>query len=154
MTTKEELIQALEPLARCVAETDLTRVDAAEAALNEALPLSSLDEVRRLLLAANEEGWLTPRRATDTLRFGRLAKPSPELHGMSVDVVDMQGAGPGHTHPNGEASICFALEGDPRFMHKPEGWVVAAAGSHHVPTVTDGRMLIAYFLPDGAMEWD
>lgn len=154
MTTKEALINALEPLARAVSETDLGEAESAERALQSAFPVEALAEVQSMMVAAHEAGWLTPRRASESLQFGRLTKATPDLHGMSVDVVDMRGAGPGHTHPNGEASICFALEGDPRFMGKPEGWVVAPAGSHHVPAVTGGRMLIAYFLPGGAMEWD
>ncbi len=47
----------------------------------------------------------------------------------------------------------FAVEGDPRFDGQPEGWIVFAPGTQHVPTVTGGRMLIAYFLPGGAVEW-
>jgi len=31
--------------------------------------------------------------------------------------------------------------------------VVYGAGSEHVPTVTDGAMLILYFLPGGAIEF-
>ncbi len=154
MPTKEELTDALAPLARRVAELDLSRGDEAEAALNRDWPVAELAELRAMLLAAQADGWLTPRKAHEALSFGRLAKPTEATAQLSIDVVDMAGAGPGHTHPNGEASLCFALEGAPRFMGKPEGWVVAEAGTHHVPTVTDGRMLIAYFLPDGAMEWD
>jgi len=154
MPSKEELIQAFEPLARRVAALDLADADGAEATLNRELPVSELAELRAMMLAASEEGWLTPRTADPTLRFGRLAKPTEATHGLSIDVVDMTAAGPGHTHPNGEARLCFALEGAPTFMDKPEGWVVAPSGSHHVPTVAGGRMLIAYLLPDGAMVFD
>ena len=155
MPTKDQLIEAMAPLASRVAGLDLTDADAAEATLNRELPAADLGAVRALMVAANQEGWLTPRAAKEGLTFGRLAKPGAATHGMSIDVVDMTDvAGPGHTHPKGEASICFALEGSPTFMGKPEGWVVAPSGSHHVPTVAEGRMLIAYFLPDGAMEFD
>lgn len=153
MPTKEALLEAFEPVARHVATLDLTDASAAEAALHEAFPVSGLDALRAMMLAASEEGWLTPRENAG-VRFGRLAKPTEATHGLSIDVVDMTQVGPGHTHPNGEASLCFALEGAPTFMGKPEGWVVAEAGSHHVPTVAGGRMLIAYFLPEGAMIFD
>lgn len=154
MPSKEELIESMQPLIQVIAGLDLSDPAAAAAALHEAAPIDGLSELRRLLCEANEAGWLTPRRATETLSFGRLARPGEATSGLSIDVVDMSGAGAGHTHPGGEVSLCFALEGEPRFMGEPEGWVVAAAGSHHVPTVSDGRMLIAYFLPGGAMEWD
>lgn len=154
MPSKEQLIDAFEPLARRVAELDLADAESAESALEAAFPIRDLAALRELMVAASEEGWLTPRTADATLRFGRLAKPTEATHGLSIDVVDMTSAGPGHTHPNGEASLCFALEGAPTFMDQPEGWVVAPSGSHHVPTVAGGRMLIAYFLPDGVMVFD
>ncbi len=153
MPTKEALIETFEPLARHVAALDLTNADAAERSLDQAFPVADLTELRQQLVAASEEGWLTPRENAG-VRFGRLAKPTEATHGLSIDVVDMTSAGPGHTHPNGEVSLCFALSGAPTFVGKPEGWVVAEAGSHHVPTVAGGRMLIAYFLPDGAMVFD
>jgi hypothetical protein len=65
----------------------------------------------------------------------------------------MTAPGPRHKHPRGEVNLSFALEGAPRFDGQPEGWVVFPPGSEHVPTVTGGRMLIAYFLPGGAIEW-
>lgn len=153
MSSKEALIEAFEPVAHRVATLDLTDAETAEAALNAAFPVETLAGLREQLIAASEEGWLTPRENAG-VKFGRLAKPGEATHGLSIDVVDMTSAGPGHTHPNGEASLCFALEGAPTFMNKPEGWVVAAAGTHHVPTVAGGRMLIAYFLPEGAMVFD
>jgi hypothetical protein len=153
MPSKEQVLEALAPVARRVAEIDLAAPDA-EAALAGLLDADAIAAVGAALVAANDEGWLAPRQATDTLRFGRLAKPGPETAGMSIDVVDMRGAGAGHTHPNGEASLCFALEGAPTFMGQPPGWVLARPGSHHVPEVLGGRMLIVYFLPRGAMEWD
>lgn len=153
MTTQAALVEALAPLARRIAALDLAAPEAAQAALNAELPVGSLGPVRALLAAALAEGWLTPKQASPTLSFGRVAKPSEALCGMSVDAVDMAGDGAPHTHPNGEVSLCFATAGDPRFVGFPEGWVVAGAGSRHVPTVTGGRMTIVYFLPGGAMVW-
>jgi len=153
MSAKEALTIAFEPLARAIAGLDLTNAGAAERALGEAFAVTSLAEIRAMILEASEAGWLTPREGGG-VRFGRLAKPSEATHGLSIDVVDMTSPGPGHTHPNGEVSLCFAIDGAPTFMGKPEGWVVAEVGSHHVPTVAGGRMIIAYFLPDGAMVFD
>jgi hypothetical protein len=144
----------LAPLARAVGELDLSRAEEAQRTLNQRFPVASLGEVRDALVAANAAGVLTPKRASPTLTFGRVAKPADELGGCSIDAVDMTGAGAAHTHPNGEVSLCFATEGDPRFVGFPEGWVAVPPGSWHVPEVSGGRMLIVYFLPGGAMVWD
>jgi len=55
------------------------------------------------------EGWLCQREGGG-IRYGRVFKPAPELHGFSVDVVDMTDiAGPHHTHPNGEIDLIMPL---------------------------------------------
>ena len=154
MPAAEDVRSALAPLARFAAELDLGSPPAAVAALRERFPPSSLGELRALLLAANAEGWLTPRRASETLTFGRLAKSAEDLGGCSIDVVDMSGTGAAHRHPNGEVNLAFATEGEPRFMGSPEGWIVEPPDSRHVPEVTGGRMLIVYFLPGGAMVFE
>ncbi len=153
MPTKEELVAALAPFARRIVELGLADPVGLQARLNAEHPVTSLPQVRALLLAARDEGWLTPKVASPTLTFGRVSKPSPELAGCSLDAVDMSGAGAEHVHPNGEVSLCFATEGDPRFLGFPEGWVAVGPGSRHVPEVTGGRMVIVYFLPEGAMVW-
>ena len=60
----------------------------------------------------------------------------------------------GHTHTNGEINLGFAVKGDPKFDGRPAGWVVFPPGSHHIPTVTGGEMLLVYFLPVGKVAWD
>ena len=40
-----------------------------------------------------------------------------------------------------------------KFDGKGEGWLVYAPRSGHRPTVTDGRALILYLLPEGKIEW-
>jgi hypothetical protein len=140
------MLERLAPICRTIATLDLTQPEQAVAALQAA---HSLDELREAVLAAD----LTPKQAGPNVRFGRLAKASEATSGLSIDAVDMTGEAAEHTHPNGEVSLCFATEGDPRFMGFPEGWVVVPPGSRHTPTVTGGRMTILYFLPDGAMVW-
>ena len=45
------------------------------------------------------EGWLCQQEAGG-IRYGRAFKPTEELHGFSVDVVDMKDVvGPHHRHP-------------------------------------------------------
>ena len=47
----------------------------------------------------------------------------------------------------------FTTRGDARFDGNPQGWVVFQPDSVHVPTVSDGEMLILYFLPGAAIEF-
>lgn len=97
------------------------------------------------------QGWLCNREAGG-IRYGRIFKPAPELHGFSVDVVDMQDiAGPHHTHPHGEIDLVMPLEPGALFDGRPAGWVVYPPGSAHRPTVSRGRALVLYLLPEGAI---
>lgn len=151
----DALIAAFRPVADVVATLDLTDAPAAAEALRRAIPADVTDALDHALRAAHGDARaLTPRQAAPGLWFGRLAKPGPDTAGCSIDVVDMAGAGAGHTHPRGEVSWCIPLEGDPRFEGVARGWAVCAAGSRHVPAVSGGRMLIAYLIPDGAVVWD
>lgn len=99
------------------------------------------------------EGWLCNREGGG-IRYGRIFKPAPDLHGFSVDVVDMNNiAGPHHSHPNGEIDLIMPIEGDARFDGRPAGWLVCPPGSAHCPTVSDGRALVLYLLPDGRIDF-
>lgn len=98
-------------------------------------------------------GWLCNREGGG-IRYGRIFKPSADLHGFSVDVVDMQDiAGPHHVHPQGEIDLIMPLEGDARFDGRPAGWLVCPPGSAHRPTVTQGRALVMYLLPQGQIQF-
>jgi hypothetical protein len=99
------------------------------------------------------EGWLCDREGGG-IRYGRIFKPTPELHGFSVDVVDMQNImGPHHSHPLGEIDLIMPIEGDALFDEHPAGWLVCAPGSAHNPTVTQGRALVLYLLPEGQIQF-
>jgi hypothetical protein len=99
------------------------------------------------------QGWLCNREGGG-IRYGRIFKPADDLHGFSVDVVDMQDiAGPHHVHPHGEIDLVMPLDGDAQFDGRPAGWVVYPAGSAHRPTVSQGRALVLYLLPKGAIEF-
>ena len=92
-------------------------------------------------------------RTAASRRCAGAAWPRPvETGEFSIDVVHMNGAGPRHTHHEGEINWCIALSGQPRFDGHGAGWV-AFPGSTHVPTVEDGEMLIVYLLPNGAVEF-
>ncbi|MNL76803.1 hypothetical protein D3C87_2028270 [compost metagenome] len=45
------------------------------------------------------------------------------------------------------------LTGDARFDGHGAGWLVYGPGSAHRPTVTQGRALVLYLLPGGAIEF-
>ena len=95
------------------------------------------------------EGWLCNREGGG-IRYGRIFKPADDLHGFSVDVVDMKEiAGPHHSHPRGEIDLIMPIEGDARFDGRPAGWLVCPPGSAHRPTVSEGRALVLYLLPQG-----
>ena len=99
------------------------------------------------------EGWLCNREGGG-IRYGRIFKPADDLHGFSVDVVDMKDiAGPHHLHPNGEIDLIMPIEGDATFDNRPAGWAVMPPGSAHRPTVSQGRALVLYLLPQGSIEF-
>ena len=99
------------------------------------------------------EGWLCNREGGG-IKYGRIFKPADDLHGFSVDVVDMTDiAGPHHVHPNGEIDLHMPLGGEATFDGRPAGWVVMPPGSAHRPTVAAGRALVLYLLPQGAIEF-
>ena len=99
------------------------------------------------------EGWLCNREGGG-LRYGRIFKPADDLHGFSVDVVDMKDlAGPHHTHPNGEIDLIMPIDSAATFDGRAAGWLVCPPGSAHRPTVSEGRALVLYLLPQGAIEF-
>lgn len=97
------------------------------------------------------DGWLCNREGGG-IRYGRVLKATDATHGFSVDVVDMENiAGPHHAHPNGEIDLIMPLTPHAQFDNAPAGWSVNEAGSAHSPTVTQGRALVLYLLPQGAI---
>ena len=61
--------------------------------------------------------------------------------------------GPHHSHPNGEIDLVMPSEGEARFDGHGAGWVVYPPGSAHHPTVSGGRALVLYLLPEGSIEF-
>ncbi|HEY4221902.1 MAG TPA: DUF4863 family protein [Myxococcota bacterium] len=161
MTTREELLSTLAPILEAVRALDLSKPEDAARSLAQQFPLEGafMHKVRAQVRNGVVEGWLADRTATDGsgVRFSRVVK---DAGGLSVDVVHMSGpAGGGHTHPNGEVDLCFAVDdptrtaagASPRFDGKPAGFTVYAPNTWHVPTVAGGAMDILYFLPGGAI---
>ena len=88
------------------------------------------------------------------IKYGRVVKPGAATHGFSVDVVDMQDvAGGHHRHPTGEIDLIMPLTGSAQFDGHGAGWLVYEPGSAHYPTVSGGKALVLYLLPQGAIEF-
>ena len=149
-TAKNHFVSLLRPLLAAISGVDLRAGDARRR-VERALPFrgGAVARVRKAAFAAVGSDWLLPKEGGG-IRFGRVVK---DEGGFSVAAVLMDKPGPKHRHPNGEVDLCFARAGSPRFDGSPEGWVVYRPDSTHVPTVTDGEMLILYFLPGGAIEF-
>jgi hypothetical protein len=93
-------------------------------------------------------------REAGGIRYGRVIKPGAETHGFSVDVVEMDSVvGPHHRHPNGEVDLVMPITPGAEFDGHGAGWVVYAPDTAHHPTVTKGKALVLYLLPDGAIEF-
>lgn len=123
--------------------------------LNAAFPPGSgaFKEIFEACRGAIAAGWMCSREAGG-IRFGRVIKPGPETQGFSVDVVDMKDIkGPQHRHPNGEIDMIMPLDPAAKFDGRGAGWMVYGPDSAHSPTVSDGRALVLYLLPQGAIEF-
>jgi hypothetical protein len=111
------------------------------------------EAIKSACVAGVAEGWMCEREGGG-IRYGRVLKADDDLQCFSVDVVDMTDVvGPHHTHPRGEIDLIMPLEGDARFDARSAGWCVYPPGSAHRPTVTQGRALVLYLLPEGQIEF-
>ena len=158
MTDRTALLAATAPLLDFISGLDLSKPDAAKTALLIRFPVDSspLQALQTLVRDGVAAGWLCDRVAGD-VRFSRVQKADPAgTRGAtwSIDAVHMHGPGAGHTHPQGEVDLCFAVAGAPQFDGQPAGWTVYAPGTWHVPTVSGGAMDILYFLPGGAIRFE
>jgi len=150
------LIERLEPVSRIVAELDASDPREAEARLNREFPGDSeqIRQIREAALQALEDGTLC-HRGEPGMQFSRLSKPENTPGGSSIDAVLMENsAGPPHTHTLGEFCLCLPLTEGATFEDRTDTWVVLPKGSRHVPEVKQGRMLILYWLPEGAVVWE
>lgn len=110
-------------------------------------------QLKQACIAGVTQGWLCDREGGG-IRYGRIFRPADDLHGFSVDVVDMKNiAGPHHAHPEGEIDLIMPLDESAQFDGRPAGWLVCPPGSAHRPTVSGGRALVLYLLPQGSIEF-
>lgn len=93
-------------------------------------------------------------REAGGIRFSRPAKPGPATHGFSIDVVSYGDlAGPRHAHPTGEIDLILPVDADARFDGRGRGWLVYPPASVHAPTITGGRAVVLYLLPEGRLDF-
>jgi hypothetical protein len=108
----------------------------------------------QLLKLGVEEGWVAYACIEGgDYRRGRIAEPSNETAGMSVEsglLRDVKGQY--HCHTRGEINMIIPLEAGAAFCGHGAGWRVFPPMSEHFPTVT-GRALMMYFLPGGKIEY-
>jgi len=151
--TPEAFTDLIAPIAQRAAGRRLD--DVLEDDLNRAVPQDS-PAFRDIFAACRDAiaaGWMCNREAGG-IRYGRVIKAGPAMHGFSVDVVEMDSlAGPHHRHPNGEIDLIMPLSPSAKFDGRGAGFLVYPAGSAHAPTVTGGKALVLYLLPQGAIEF-
>jgi hypothetical protein len=149
-----EFTAAVDPILEFLQGLSLADAALAAQELRRRFPVDGelVQRVGTLFERGVEEGWLCDK-AAGTAKFSRIAKASDETRGFSLDAVRLTGPGVWHRHTTGEVDLCFCREGEARFDGNPEGWVVFAPGSDHVPTATGGTMDIVYFLPGGQLAW-
>ena len=126
-----------------------------EGFLNERFPAGDVtfDAIAAACREAVAAGWMCDREHGG-IKYGRVLESSADIGGFSVDVVEMSDVvGPQHVHPNGEIDMIMPLDGDAKFDGHGAGWCVYGPGSTHRPTVTGGRALVLYLLPQGAIEF-
>ncbi|WP_020203803.1 MULTISPECIES: 4-hydroxylaminobenzoate lyase [Cupriavidus] len=151
---KEELLQWVRRL--CDAMRSRPLDESLEADLNKAFGAGTApyEAMCRLLKLGVEEGWAGYVEIDGAAyRRGRIAEPSPDTAGMSVEsglLRDVKGQY--HCHTRGEINMIIPLEPDAQFCGHGAGWRVFAPMSEHFPTV-DGLALMMYFLPGGEIEY-
>ncbi|MGO8909814.1 MAG: DUF4863 family protein [Bradyrhizobium sp.] len=153
MTPMDDFIRLVTNVTSRVAGKPVDRQLASE--LNAVFPPGGpvFRSIEESCQAAIKAGWMCNREAGG-IRYGRVVKPSAATHGFSVDVVDMNDvAGPHHRHPKGEIDLIMPVTPNAVFDGHGAGWLVYGPDTAHSPTVTKGRALVLYLLPDGTIEF-
>lgn len=128
---------------------------ALETVLNEQIPPSSdvFRQIETACHAAIEAGWMC-NQGSEGRRFGRVVEPAPVTNDLSIDVVDLTDiVGPHHAHPTGEICMVMPVSEGAQFDGNGAGWCVNEPGSAHNPTVSNGRALVLYLLPQGKIDF-
>ena len=149
----EQFRQLIKPVAEVVAGRNLAPELGDE--LDRRFPPAGAEfrSIEAACHAGIAAGWMCTQGGAGR-RFGRVIEPGAQTSNLSVDVVDLTDiVGPHHRHPNGEICMVMPVTPTARFDGKGTGWKVYPPGSAHRPTVTDGRALVLYMLPEGKIEF-
>ncbi len=153
MMTPEAFREMMLPVTRAIAGRPVDRGLADH--LNAVLPGDG-EQVRAIEAACHDAiaaGWMCSQGG-EGRRFGRVVEADDATSRLSVDVVDLTDVvGPHHRHPNGEICLVMPVTPAAKFDKRGRGWCVYPPGSAHRPTVTEGRALVLYLLPEGAIEF-
>ncbi|MCU0804019.1 MAG: DUF4863 family protein [Burkholderiales bacterium] len=151
--TTDEFRALVEPVTRFIAGRELD--SALEADLNGAFPgeCAAFRAIESACHAGIAAGWMCAQGAGKR-KFGRIFEPADDLARFSVDVVDITDlVGNHHRHPTGEIDMIMPVGAAAKFDGRGRGWLVYPPDSGHRPTVTGGRALVLYLLPEGQIEW-
>jgi hypothetical protein len=149
---REEIQEACKPILHFLSKNKISSTlstDLAQEFPKDSTQLQNIESLCKKALAEN----LIKMRGAPELRFGRILKPT-EACPVSIDIVDMNCKGPGHTHPLGEVDLCFPQDPGAEFDGNADTWIVYPERSWHEPTVSKGRMIILYFLPEGSIRFE
>jgi len=153
MTTPMQFRELVAPIAQFAQGRPLDK--ALQADLNQHFPAHGevFQSIRKACDVGIAAGWLCGQGDAKR-RFGRIFEPEEATYGFSVDVVDITDlVGNHHRHPTGEIDMIMPVSEQARFDDVGAGWLVYPPESGHRPTVTGGRALILYLLPEGKIEW-
>lgn len=151
--TPQDFEKLMRPVMAEIAEGPVDT--ALEDRLNTAFPSGgeAFEAIESVCHAAIAEGWMCAN-GDGGRRYGRVIEATPETRDLSVDVVDLRDiVGPHHRHPTGEICMIMPVDAQARFDGRGAGWCVNPPGSEHRPTVTGGRALVLYLLPNGHIEF-
>ena len=140
--------------------TDLVSSGAVDANLAEELNRryppggEVFDAIENACHKAIAAGWMCANGEEGGPRWGRVIEPSAETGGLSVDVVDLTDLVGGlHSHPAGEVCMVLPITPGAQFDGNDRGWCVFEPDTSHHPTVSNGRALVLYMLPEGKIEF-
>ena len=153
-------MNSLEKFTRRVAEVTATIAGLPldkdlERRLNDEFPADGefFRDIRDACEQGIDAGWMC-QQGEGSRKFGRVVQPGMATHNFSIDVVDLTDLiGPHHRHPTCEIDMIMPLTPSARFDGRAAGWLVYPPDSAHRPTVSDGRALILYLLPNGEIEF-
>ena len=153
MTTPMQFQQLVAPVARFAQGRALDAALQADLQLKFPAEGEAFQQIREACHAGIAAGWLCSQGDAKR-RYGRIFEAGEATYGFSVDVVDITDlVGNHHRHPTGEIDMIMPVAPEARFDDRGAGWLVYPPDSGHRPTVTGGRALILYLLPEGKIEW-